>query len=107
MVGGCIVKNRTINIGDKVICSESEVVGMGIRFYHPTSCEEQTLVKTEDGRRYHAPTSMWSIYKDGYKPTIVICDECHEKLMTPYALEFANNNGLHMFESIGKQENNI
>jgi hypothetical protein len=66
---------RKINIGQKVICSESGVVGTVLRFYTPTSCEEQTVVETGDGREYHAPTRTWKPYKDGLTPNIVICDE--------------------------------
>jgi hypothetical protein len=66
---------RAFDIGDKVICNRSCVVGRVIRFYKPTACEEQTLVYLEDGRRYHAPTSEWVKYKDGLKPSLMICDE--------------------------------
>jgi hypothetical protein len=64
-----------IGIGQKVICTESGVIGTVLRFYCPTACEEQTLVQTEDGRRYHAPTRTWVPYLDGLKPTITIWDE--------------------------------
>ena len=50
---------RSFGIGDKVICADSGVVGIVIKFYYPTGCEEQTMVETEDGRRYHAPTRTW------------------------------------------------
>ena len=49
------IKNA-INIGDKVICGVSGVVGIVKKFYHPTSLEEQTMILCPDGRRYHAPT---------------------------------------------------
>lgn len=51
------IKNA-INIGDKVICGVSGVVGIVEKFYHPTptSLEEQTMILCPDGRRYHAPT---------------------------------------------------
>lgn len=51
--------NRIFEIGDKVKCIESGVCGIVTRFYYPTACAEQTMVRTEDGRQYHAPTSMW------------------------------------------------
>lgn len=50
---------RDIEIGDKVICTESGVSGIVEKFYYPTSCVEQTMVRTADGRQYHAPTSTW------------------------------------------------
>lgn len=66
---------RRINIGDKVICNESGVIGRVIRFYIPTACEEQTMVVTEDGRRYHAPKRTWVHYKDGAEVNNIIYDE--------------------------------
>ena len=48
-----------IKIGDKVICIASGVSGVVIKQYYPTSCEEQTMVRCEDGRKYHAPTRLW------------------------------------------------
>jgi hypothetical protein len=66
---------RAFDIGDKVICNGSCVVGRVIRFYKPTACEEQTLVYLEDGRRYHAPTSEWVKYKDGLEPKLMVFDE--------------------------------
>jgi hypothetical protein len=66
---------RRINIGEKVICSESEVVGYVVKFYTPTACEEQTLVMTDDGREYHAPTRTWVPYKDGLSAKQCLFDE--------------------------------
>ena len=51
--------SRNFDIGDKVICVISGVIGIVEKFYVPTSCAEQTMVITQDGRRYHAPTSEW------------------------------------------------
>lgn len=51
--------NRRFNIGDRIICDETGVVGKCIKFYIPTACEEQTMVLTDDRRQYHAPTRMW------------------------------------------------
>ena len=45
-----------IQIGDKVVCIESDVKGIVVKLYYPTACEEQTMIKTDDGRLYHAPT---------------------------------------------------
>lgn len=50
---------RNFEIGDRVVCKQSGVVGVAIRFYKPTACAEQTMVRTEDGRKYHAPTYEW------------------------------------------------
>jgi hypothetical protein len=62
-------------IGEKVICIGSGVAGRIIKFYYPTSCEEQTLVETEDGRQYHAPTRCWMSYKDGLGAGLLTPDE--------------------------------
>jgi len=51
--------SRKINIDDRVICKGSGVVGKVLRFYVPTACGEQTMVLTDDGREYHAPTNHW------------------------------------------------
>lgn len=51
--------DRKFDIGDRVICTDSGVIGKVLKFYNPTACEEQTLVKTDDGREYHAPTRTW------------------------------------------------
>lgn len=55
-------KMRRINIGDRVMCIDSGVVGTVVRFYVPTACSEQTLVMTDDSRLYHAPTELWDHY---------------------------------------------
>lgn len=44
-----------IKIGDKVVC-DTGVQGIVIRQYVPTACEQQTMIETLDGRKYHAPT---------------------------------------------------
>ena len=51
--------NRCFEIGDRVICVLSGVIGTVEKFYYPTSCAEQTMVVTADGRKYHAPTRTW------------------------------------------------
>lgn len=53
-------------IGERVFCSESGVIGDIIKFYKPTASEEQIMVKTLDGREYHAPVSMWKPYGYGF-----------------------------------------
>lgn len=50
---------RNFDISDRVICVVSGVSGIVEKFYVPTSCEEQTMVLTDNGRRYHAPTRCW------------------------------------------------
>jgi hypothetical protein len=51
--------DRLFDIGDRVICKESGVVGEVIKFYTPTASEEQTMVRTDSWREYHAPTRTW------------------------------------------------
>ena len=51
---------RGFDIGDRVICQVSAVVGKVIEFYIPTACAEQSMVVTKDGRKYHAPTMLWN-----------------------------------------------
>lgn len=51
--------DRLFEIGDRVVCNDSGVIGKVLKFYKPTACDEQTLIKTDDGREYHAPTSTW------------------------------------------------
>lgn len=46
---------RGFNIGDRIMCFETGVIGKCIRFYKPTACEEQTMVLTDTGKKYHAP----------------------------------------------------
>ena len=59
-----IMSRRAFDIGDKVICVTSGVIGVAVRFYIPTACGEQTMVVTTDGRRYHAPSWEWRKVKD-------------------------------------------
>lgn len=58
------MNRREFDIGDKVICVTSGVIGVVEKFYIPTACAEQTMVITQDGRRYHAPASEWRKKKD-------------------------------------------
>lgn len=44
-----------IKIGDKVVCATG-VQGIVVKQYFPTACEQQTMIETIDGRKYHAPT---------------------------------------------------
>lgn len=46
-----------MNIGDKVICVLSGVSGVIVKTYTPTASAPQIMVRTKDGRLYHAPYS--------------------------------------------------
>lgn len=92
--------SRRFNIGDRIICIESGVVGKCIKFYIPTACEEQTMVITYDGRKYHAPTREWRLVKEdevrGY-----VNDETSE-LLNPYGkylCKFAKNHNMSIEEA--------
>lgn len=105
----------TFYIGERVICSESGVIGDIIKFYKPTASEEQIMVRTLDGRQYHAPTKTWKPYQFGYRTNQVLTDEAttigidysHEKDMTgsllnpygEYVVKFANNHGMSIDEA--------
>jgi len=54
-------KKDVLSVGDWAVCMESGVIGQIIKFYIPTACEEQTMVRTPDGRHYHAPTRIWKL----------------------------------------------
>lgn len=64
-----------VKIGDKVICLESGIVGTVVKEYFPTACEKQTMIKTEDGRLYHAPTRTFRKYQNGIIAEQTIIDE--------------------------------
>ena len=53
-----------IKIGDKVVCVVSGVKGIVIKQYSPTACEEQTMIRCDDGRLYHAPTRTYMVIKN-------------------------------------------
>lgn len=52
-------EQRGFDIGDRVICTESGVIGKAIKFYYPTTCAEQTMILCDDGRKYHAPSDTF------------------------------------------------
>jgi hypothetical protein len=54
------MNNSQVRLGDKVICRWSGVIGIVIKQYYPTASEQQTMVETADGRKYHAPTRTWA-----------------------------------------------
>lgn len=97
--------SRRFNIGDRIICVTSGVIGTCIKFYIPTSCEEQTMVVTDDGRRYHAPTREWKLLQEneirGYIDNHNECD-CNQKTLNPYGeylLKFAKNHNMSIDEA--------
>ena len=54
-----VLKDKMIKIGDRVVCTASGVSGVVIKQYYPTACAQQTMIETDDGRLYHAPTSTF------------------------------------------------
>ena len=52
-------EQRGFDISDRVICTESGVIGKAIKFYYPTTCAEQTMILCDDGRKYHAPSKTF------------------------------------------------
>lgn len=47
-----------MKIGDIVIC-DTGICGVVIKIYTPTASAQQIMVRTRDGRLYHAPHYMW------------------------------------------------
>lgn len=76
--------NRRFNIGDRIICTESGVIGKCIKFYVPTACEEQTMVITDDGRKYHAPTREWKL----------VIEEATKQPIVKARLDYFNKTGM-------------
>ena len=52
-------EQRGFDIGNRVICIESGVIGKAIKFYYPTTCAEQTMILCDNGRKYHAPSKTF------------------------------------------------
>lgn len=89
-----------IKLGDRVICTESNISGIVIKQYYPTACEEQTMIQCYDGRKYHAPTR-----------TFIKCDECtnmeidnnpYFNEVGKYAAKLARNHGITVSEALQK-----
>ena len=57
-----------MNIGDNVICVLSGVSGVIVKTYTPTASAPQIMVRTKDGRLYHAPYSTWRKQDEQIKP---------------------------------------
>lgn len=51
--------SRGFDVGDRIVCTSSGVVGICTKIYVPTACGEQAMVRTDDGRMYHAPSLEW------------------------------------------------
>lgn len=52
-----------IEIGDLVYCVHPQyfsVKGTVIKQYYPTGCEQQTMIRCSDGRKFHAPTKYFT-----------------------------------------------
>lgn len=97
--------NRRFNIGDQIICIKTGVVGKCIKFYTPTAQEEQTMVLTEDGRKYHAPTFWWKRVSEtndlyGYEKEDNIDTSTILNPYEKYLLEFAQTHGLSIDEAV-------
>lgn len=81
-------------IGERVICSESGVIGDIIKFYKPTASEEQIMVRTLDGLEYHAPARTWKPYQFGFTAN---GKDTTGSLLNPYGeyvMKFAKNHGI-------------
>lgn len=50
-----------MKIGDRAICVVSGVRGVITKIYTPTASAPQIMVRTDDGRLYHAPYSTWRL----------------------------------------------
>ena len=57
-----------MNIGDKVICVLSGVSGVIVKTYTSTASAPQIMVRTKDGRLYHASYSTWRKQDEQIKP---------------------------------------
>ena len=96
--GGGVKMSRFINIGDKVIHIPTGVIGTVIKFYTPTASCEQTMVHTDDGRDYHAPTSEWA--RIGID--LASGEDCTVELLNPYGkfvCEFAKSHGISIYKA--------
>ncbi len=47
-----------IKVGDMVICVAypGNPCGIVVKQYYPTCCAQQTMIRCNDGRMFHAPT---------------------------------------------------
>lgn len=92
--------SRRFNIGDRIICTATGVIGTCIKFYVPTACEEQTMVLTDDCRKYHAPTRLWVLVSEN--EAIGYVNEDTTELLNPYGkylCKFAENHNMSTVEA--------
>lgn len=90
-----------MNNGDIVANKINGIVGKVIKKYRPTASEEQIMVETLDGRKYHAPVSDWvklviSVNNES-ELIIGIKDEVNIPYLNAYGeyvVKFAKNHGL-------------
>lgn len=54
-----IQEEKPLKIGDKAVCMVSGVCGIVVKIYTPTASAQQIMVRTNDGRLYHAPYNTW------------------------------------------------
>ena len=56
-----------MEIGDMAVCVVGGVRGVITKIYTPTASAMKIMVRTDDGRLYHAPYSTWrlEVLKDG------------------------------------------
>lgn len=47
------------DIGDRVVDIYNGIIGTVKKFYYPTACAQQTLIRCDDGREYHAPSDWF------------------------------------------------
>ncbi len=53
------MSTNNIKVGDRVICVTG-VKGVVVQQYFPTASVQQTMIRTDDNRLYHAPTTMFA-----------------------------------------------
>lgn len=51
-----------IKVGDIVMCVtyRGNPCGIVVKQYYPTSCAQQTMIRCNDGRLFHAPTNEFA-----------------------------------------------
>ncbi|MBS5631275.1 MAG: hypothetical protein KHX45_20735 [Clostridiales bacterium] len=88
-----------IKIGDSVICVESGVYGIVIEQYYPTAYEQQTMIRCDDGRKYHAPTRTF-VKKDYQTDEEINSNNAYLSEVGKYASKFARNHGMSVCEAM-------
>lgn len=96
--------------GDFVAHKENGIVGTVIKTYKPTGAERQTMIKTIDGREYHAPEKEWVKLKLRIDEIAdlrqILTDQegrkTEDKMLNPfgeYVVKFAENHGISIKEA--------